>query len=800
MRVLFFLLSMLLLSPACSNGGAVKGGPSENEPIELQGNAFDSMPLPPPREPKSKEEDPNHDVDCDGIPDWEEAEWGTDPRNRDTDGDGVWDGIEVGRYASVDPLCENYFPPNLLPPTHRTDPLRKDTDCDGLADGEEDKNKNGRFEPELEETDPTQVDSDGDGIWDGIELGVTQATAAEPQHCPHARYADICLNGARRSLTLPFKADSDGDGLIDGLEDLNRNGCFESNLGETDPLFANPLGSIPQALAACMQEHLAPLYMRRHGAAQIALALPVGFENNTIEVERGGTHGLMGVDVERNVAFIAWRHAGSLSSLVALSQQHAARLSAQNLLVEPFTAWDGASAQAHALELSFHVSGSMSPAARANNIAETLLGAGEGSDSLPPEGTPGSTQHIRAQYILRDNGEVVVLMAVALENTPGNAAAFALAELAGSAALARYFDWTVVQCEQPQLPRRLVDFLFVVDDSASMTIWHAQLAEASAVMATTLSNSGLDWRAALVTSSYHLTADGGSNAGPNAGIIRGFTRDIQQLQAWLRPRSTCSEGRCSAGSGSAWVGEAPLCNGGGYNGGCWVGSTGSAFEGMLGAARLALMNMVGATEERIRFREEADMVVVILSDAEDQTAGWRASSSTPNNWEEILNFVEFFQGRSSTAPGYTGNVPPILEGKTVGVHAIYCPAGESCGDDRVPPVVPTRIQRIVETTGGVLTDIRSPGAVENTMADMVRQVIAPGAEESIQTQKPFIGASLRVAIPSPIGPCNGAHVPRSRVHGFDFGPSQTVSFFGDCRPVYATPINISYRSWEAWGK
>jgi hypothetical protein len=32
---------------------------------------------------------PYSDVDCDGIPDGEEVELGTNPRNRDTDNDGI---------------------------------------------------------------------------------------------------------------------------------------------------------------------------------------------------------------------------------------------------------------------------------------------------------------------------------------------------------------------------------------------------------------------------------------------------------------------------------------------------------------------------------------------------------------------------------------------------------------------------------------------------------------------------------------------------------------------------------------
>ena len=35
------------------------------------------------------------DRDGDGLPDWEEGVWGTNPNNPDTDGDGTYDGEEV---------------------------------------------------------------------------------------------------------------------------------------------------------------------------------------------------------------------------------------------------------------------------------------------------------------------------------------------------------------------------------------------------------------------------------------------------------------------------------------------------------------------------------------------------------------------------------------------------------------------------------------------------------------------------------------------------------------------------------
>jgi outer membrane protein OmpA-like peptidoglycan-associated protein len=112
------------------------------------------------------------DDDNDGLTNGEERRYGTDPKNPDTDSDGLKDGEEVKRY--------------------RTNPLRSDTDGDGLTDGDEVLKY---------KTNPTKSDTDGDGLSDGDEV--------------------------LRYKTDPLKVDTDGDMLSDGNEVL---------LYKTDPL------------------------------------------------------------------------------------------------------------------------------------------------------------------------------------------------------------------------------------------------------------------------------------------------------------------------------------------------------------------------------------------------------------------------------------------------------------------------------------------------------------------------------------------------------------------------------------
>ncbi len=45
----------------------------------------------------------NRDTDLDGVPDWQESLYGTDPTKKDTNGDGVGDNVEIARLSKQNP-------------------------------------------------------------------------------------------------------------------------------------------------------------------------------------------------------------------------------------------------------------------------------------------------------------------------------------------------------------------------------------------------------------------------------------------------------------------------------------------------------------------------------------------------------------------------------------------------------------------------------------------------------------------------------------------------------------------------
>ena len=129
----------------------------------------------------------NADSDWDGLNDGEEfITYNTDPLSRDSDRDGLSDHDEVKIYstnpnkADTDGDLLNDFDEVSK---HKTDPLSSDTDSDQLSDSEE---------VNIYNTDPMKADTDSDGLTDYFEV--------------------------MRHYTDPLRDDTDSDGLVDGAE------------------------------------------------------------------------------------------------------------------------------------------------------------------------------------------------------------------------------------------------------------------------------------------------------------------------------------------------------------------------------------------------------------------------------------------------------------------------------------------------------------------------------------------------------------------------------------------------------
>lgn len=174
------------------------------------------------------------DDDEDGLTNVQEERFGTDPRNPDSDKDGLKDGEEVNRYKT-NPLKPDTDADGLTDGDevlkYRTDPAQTDTDGDGLSDGIE-INKDGTDPLKIDtdgdtlsdgdevlkhSTDPLRTDTDGDGLSDWDELKVYKSDPVKSD-----TDADGLTDGdeIRKYKTDPMKSDTDGGGIADGAETL----------------------------------------------------------------------------------------------------------------------------------------------------------------------------------------------------------------------------------------------------------------------------------------------------------------------------------------------------------------------------------------------------------------------------------------------------------------------------------------------------------------------------------------------------------------------------------------------------
>ena len=167
------------------------------------------------------------DTDGDGINDGDEKYLHqTNHTSFDTDNDGLGDGLELGFSNDEDPFST-------------TDPRDPDTDSDGISDGDEDSNRDGAINGDINydgnwneteewtETDPNDPDTEGDGVHDGWEVShgfdpLLNDSFLDPD-------ADELSNREEFTYsTHPMVNDTDNDGLHDGQE--TRNGTNPMNV------------------------------------------------------------------------------------------------------------------------------------------------------------------------------------------------------------------------------------------------------------------------------------------------------------------------------------------------------------------------------------------------------------------------------------------------------------------------------------------------------------------------------------------------------------------------------------------
>lgn len=167
------------------------------------------------------------DPDMDGLSNDEEAELGTDPRNADSDGDGLTDGEEA---LGIDDALTDAVPNGISDALDACDPLQTgpacDPDGDGLTNAEEAE----------EGTNPNNPDSDGDGLTDGEEVlgnddpstvAIPQETSNPLDRCDPLNTSSECFSNG---LEVEQRVSPNGDGSNDVFKVLGIEFYPDNNL------------------------------------------------------------------------------------------------------------------------------------------------------------------------------------------------------------------------------------------------------------------------------------------------------------------------------------------------------------------------------------------------------------------------------------------------------------------------------------------------------------------------------------------------------------------------------------------
>jgi hypothetical protein len=710
---------------------------------------------------------PDVDTDGDGLGDATENTIGTNPNNPDTDGDTLTDGAEVL--------------------THGTNPLSKDTDCDGVADNEELSLG----------TNPILVDSDGDGISDGVELGKTQ-------NLDSPRCDGIFTPDANPGTTTnPTDPDSDGDGVSDGAEDGNQNGAVDP--GELDPNDDTDTGgAIGQACAT----PITPTF-HTSGPADAYVATAPSFAVSTTQpITVNGTEvGLVTYDAtNRLIAFAINKtpEGASPSNELTTIEGRIGNLTVP--LVQPLpTSWDGFDAVKGTYNFS---SGLVSSIVSAQVVRRVLnFGANDAAVNVPLSGAPDDSGPFKLGLeVVRRSATTTMVVGVLTRlsdyDNPATGREFRLEDLANGTALGQVGDATTGQCDVfPSQATQPVDFIWVVDNSGSMGDAQDAVIAARAQMVAQLQNSTLDWRLAVVSTEFDRRATGPTfGAGIEAtctynavaGVTNGGTRTcLCEFTRDANAFGNCVDALGLSGSGAE-----------------------SAYEPMRDALTTTFLpaTAAGAAEDARKVRADARVVMVVLTDAGEQSTLDPAVRDPKSG--NVTSWTAFFQGGTNatydTWDPNRADEPPMLIG------GIMCPRNASCSGEEDSTGTTgdqldeqNRYYDVFEALGAVIGAISQPNgadpaddaAIAETIEGIVNAVIGQVSPYALSNAP--ISSTIKVAMEGPVtnsGACNGgnlADIPRSRIDGFGYdGATNTLSFFGACRPSSAgADIAASYRRW-----
>ncbi|MFZ9890027.1 MAG: hypothetical protein ACO3JL_21225, partial [Myxococcota bacterium] len=403
--------------------------------------------------------------------------------------------------------------------------------------------------------------------------------------------------------TNPNDNDTDNDGVLDGAEDGNQNGKVDT--GELNPRDPNDVPANSPVANACASPLLPNLHQQQAPDTMVATHPNFTLANGGVIRDGAKVVGLSVVDTTNQIVGFALRIEKSPPATGTTAKQELdaieARVGGLSVpLEQTFTTWDGFDAVRGTYDCSGTCLGGGALVDRARALARTALRAGNtGSVEVPFTNAPQVTGNLKVglEVVKRTDRYFVVvgaLTSLSAYDDPATGRDFRLEDLFGGSALAQVGDTIGTECNRfVGQPNQKVDFIWVVDDSGSMSDAQDAVSAARTAMEERLAASTLDWRIGLVTTQYWKDQIG-------SGTTRTYCDFVTTTAAF----KTCLDEVQAANRGDERGFESlkMILSGGGSVAARWLPATAA-----------------GAAVSASKVRADAQVVVIFLSDAGDQS-------------------------------------------------------------------------------------------------------------------------------------------------------------------------------------
>jgi len=680
------------------------------------------------------------------------------------------------------------------------DPLRcmggRDSDGDGIANDRECTLG----------SDPYNRDSDNDGVDDGTEVNYqavcVNRTGQNRPPTPCGAGLPACSTGFTCLGLSPTNRDSDGDGVPDGDEDRNLDGFIDDSLGETNPLLFDTNGD------TLNDSQGGQFICRPQGLGTLTLA---GIPNTNTQIGVNPVWGAVrritgttnrGAAVFENASTVNAAGAVFAGPVMGTNDVRAESTRLEGLVLTAF----GSQITPVFVGRGFNTHDGHPAVSSVYRIATTTAtNAAVLRDQLvmPFTGAAATTAiagtssmdfllditTVRRTSGLANNTSVALITIsprTAYENTAGVTAIHS-SDLTNATGLTESDKGLGSGCQVFQTrPTPPVDFLWTVDTSGSMDSAQNALGQTAQTFFNRMRSANMDFRVGVVvavSTAIDFVTPGftwilGSDANGARTLCQQATRAAQ----------------CETTAGMDTFGP--------YPGGA-VGN--DLAEQPISAAILSHSALRTAATTPLsnprRFRTGARVVAFAVTDepGSNDFSRYFTSSTAPDNsaaygttynQTTLNNIVGYFQRNNIMTFGYLPN------GFAAGPFGFGVPVTS-------PPTPCSQLsvemlpKCVVEANGGAIIPISS--TVDQTQVniamDRIVDAIAGQISPYTLTVRP-ITSTLKVRVR------NGTtvrDVPRSRVNGFDYDPTNNaIYFYGTTYlPTTNTEITLSYRTWRA---